>query len=261
MNQEKISSFSLRKLIKNLEILLEDILVAIATLAIFIFTSNEALRVYVPLVSLFFVFIFVLVFCLHHFKIFRFKTDALKIVGYFFIALALLWVGSTGWFFSPFFYFLYVASIAMAFLYRSSIATSFVLVLIGILLPQIGSFDINYDILSLCLLLLVIPLSYILRKQYLNSKEKEKKILILQQEKSVYKNKVEEVLSNKIHKIGADIREPLNDIKQLSYVLEKHTPKDKKTYIHRITASAQKALDKLNSFEQEATGNTFRKTP
>ena len=71
---------------------------------------------------------------------------------------------------------------------------------------------------------------------------------------------MEELLENKITKIGADLREPLNDIQQLTlYYPQIDTQKDKKEYRRRIVLSSQRALQILENFEKETTGRSVKK--
>lgn len=174
----------------------------------------------------------------------------------------LIWIGLSGWYFSPFFYFLYLLALAIGFLF--SVASSFVfaLVLIGIFLPNLGRLDILFDALTLLSLLLVLPLTYFLRREYLRLRENDKKILILESENKKYRSKVEEILSNKIIKVAADLREPLNDIKQMAQYLAKNlTKKQTEVYTERIVASSQRGIEILEGFEEKATGTELVKTP
>lgn len=177
-------------------------------------------------------------------------------------AAILLWVGMTGWFFSPFFWLLYLWGIALAFLLSNLASLAFVLVLMGTFIPNVGKIDTGFDILILVSLLTVIPLAYYLRQEYLRLKENEKKILILEKERKKFESKVEEILSNAVHNIAVELREPVNDIRQLAdFIQHARTPQELEKNRQRILASSQAALSSLKEFEEGATGKRFLKTP
>lgn len=238
---------------------IEGIILALLTLVIYLFTISPLTRdysVYALIACLVISGILYLYSLLHDDPRHTFIHDKiLKILIFTFITAILLWVGNSGWSLSPFFYLLYIVGISVAFLFSTSVSFSFVLVLVAILLPSMGEVRTDFDIVTVLSLLLIIPLSYFLSHTYLKVKEKEKKILILENEKRTYKSKVEELLENKITKIGADLREPLNDIKQLAlYYPHIETQQEKNEYRHRIILSSQKALDLLDTFEKDTTG-------
>jgi hypothetical protein len=111
-----------------------------------------------------------------------FKKYQQSLFTYSVMMVLLLSVGITGWFFSPLFYWLYLAAITLSFLFSPLISSLFVATLVIVFIPNIGSIDTTWDILTLVSLLLVIPLAYFLREEYLHLKENEKKILILEKE-------------------------------------------------------------------------------
>lgn len=246
---------------KHGSVFIEDFLIAGITIGVFILTVQPHLKPFVPLLFIICALVFVGWYCLHRLRIVSTRVHTGKLLTFAVVVMVLLWIGMTGWFFSPYFYFLYVLCVSLVFIFQGSVAFSFVLVLIGVLLPQIGSTDIQFDTLSLVALLIIVPLTYYLRKEYLLLIQKDKKILILQKENKVYKGIVDEVLSNKIHKSSVEIRQPISDIKQLALYLKKYTPKDKQKYIDRIIESSHEALGKLREFEENTTGNKMRKTP
>ncbi len=166
----------------------------------------------------------------------------------------------TGWYFSPFFNWLYLLAIAMSFLYDPEISAIFVLVLVGLFLPNIGAIDIMLDMLFIASLVFIIPLTYFLRREYLKLKENEKKILILEKEREHYKDKVEEVLANKMIRFAVELREPINDIKQIAYFMEEtgHLDKAKNEKIIKL---AERSINELRQFEETTTGKKNVKTP
>jgi hypothetical protein len=100
-----------------------------------------------------------------------------------------------------------------------------------------------------------------LRQEYVKRIEREKKILVLEKEHKVMESKVEEVLANKVVSLGAQLREPINDIRQIALFAERNGgPRDIKDF-NKIIISTGKAFDVLNTFEQETTGKTLVRTP
>ena len=184
-------------------------------------------------------------------------------LNYFVVSVSLFvlfLVGMTGWYFSPFFNWLYLLAIAMSFLYDPEISAIFVLVLVGLFLPNIGAIDVMLDMLFIASLVFIIPLTYFLRREYLKLKENEKKILILEKERAHYKDKVEEVLSNKMIRFAVELREPINDIKQIAYFMEEngHLDKEKNAKIIKL---AERSINELKKFEEDTTGKKNVKTP
>lgn len=244
--------------------IIEGVILALLTLVIYLFTINPLTRDYsvYALVGCLVLALGVYVVSLkkndeRHFLV---HGKILKILLFTLVTAILLWVGNTGWILSPFFYLLYIVGISLAFLFSTSVSFSFVLVLVAILLPNLGEVRSDFDIVTVLSLLLIIPLSYFLSDTYLKVKEKEKKILILEHEKRTYKSKVEELLENKITRIGAELREPINDIKQLGlYYSQIETKKDQEEYRKRIVLSSERALRLLDSFEKETTGRGVKK--
>lgn len=249
----------------NIQRIIEGIILALLTLVVYLFTINPLTKPY-SLYALVLCLLFsggVYFYSIHHSnkKQVRINPNTLKLLMFTFTTAILLWVGSTGWVFSPFFYLLFIVGISVAFLFSTSVSFSFVLVLVAILLPNFEDVRGNFDIITVISLLLIIPLSYFLSHAYLKIKEKEKKILILEDESKTQRSKVEELLHNQITKISAELREPINDIKQMSlYYPKASTKKDQEEYIERITKSSETALQLLNSFEKETTGRVVAST-
>ncbi len=242
--------------------ILETSILALLVLTVYLFTVNPLTKEY-SFYALFLCLFFSVSIYFYSFRKNRINHQhkkMLKILIFTFITAILLWVGTTGWYLSPFFYMLYIVGISLGFLFSRSAAFSFVLVLIAILLPSFGEITGNFDIVTVFSLFLIIPLSYFLSNIYLKMKEKEKKILVLQNENRSYKSKVDELLSNKITKVSAQLREPLNDIQQLSYYYPKRkTLEAKEEYIRRIIVSSKKALKLIDSFEEDTTGRKITK--
>lgn len=171
-----------------------------------------------------------------------------------FVAL-LLWIGVTGWFVSPFFYFLYLMAIVLGFVYSSFATFLFVLVLVGIFLPNVGSIDFTVDIVTLLSLSSVVPLTYYLQKEYLHLKQAEKKILILEEYRKAPRNRVDEVLTNKISRFSVDLRQPINDIRQVAlHAMKAKKPEKVWEAFHKVTVLGREALDQIEEFEVKTTG-------
>ena len=174
----------------------------------------------------------------------------------FLITVVLLFlVSATGWFFSPFFFILYLLTILLAFVYYPTVSLSFAVTLVGLFSLNIGEVDLAYDFLIVLSLLSVIPLSFYLKKEYLRLKEAEKKILVLEKDGQISTTKLEEILANKINNFSVNLRQPINDAKQLAYRLGKvKKPEAIQEAEQRIIASADEALRLLKNFEEQTTG-------
>lgn len=249
----------------SLQSFLEGSILALLALAIYLFTINDVTRVYaLPVLAVCLaliggVYVFTFQFTKEKSKLHQKRTFQILIFAC--ISATLLWVGTTGWFISPFFYLLYLAAVSLAFLFNTSVAFSFVLVLVAILLPQIGGINMNINIFSLLSLVLIVPLSYFLRKAYIIRSEQEKKILVLEKAHKAVETEVEKILANKIINLGAQLREPINDIRQIAlYAQKSGAPRDENDF-DKIIISTSRAFDFLNAFEEEATGKKLVHTP
>lgn len=190
-----------------------------------------------------------------------FKRKNTILMTYLVISFVMILVGATGWYFSPFFSWVYIVAIALGFLFDPIISTFFVGGFALILSPNIGSIDFTLDILTLISLLSIIPLTSILRHEYLKLKENEKKILIMENEHERYKSALEQVLANKVSKIAVDVREPINDIRQLAYIAKGDPKKRQVKDDEKIIELTDRTINLLKKFEEEATGKRLKKTP
>lgn len=186
-----------------------------------------------------------------------FKHANKPIFTYSLIAAILFFIGLTGWFYSPFFYWIYLLAIAIAFIFNPLISTLFVAVFVVIFLPNIGSIDTTWDVFTIFSLILVIPLTAYLRGKYLELKENEKAILILEKENEKYKNIVDELLGNKVINVSAKLREKANDIKQMSYLVSKGKKYNQKR-IDEIHVLSEELLGLIKKFEEHVTGQKVR---
>ena len=181
---------------------------------------------------------------------------------YLFIATVLLLVAATGWFFSPFFFTLYLLGVTLALMYSPTVSTSFIVTTVALFSFNVGEVDLAYDFLIILSLLATIPVGLSLRKEYLKLKESAKEILVLQHEHEKYKNELEEVLANTKNNFAVNLRQPLNDIKQLAFRMEKiKSQAEEKKDRERIIASSEEALRMLKNFEEETTGKKLLSTP
>lgn len=245
---------------------IESIILALLVLVIYLFTINPLTKtyaIYALLISLvFFSLLYLVSLKRHHHLDWRIHERTLRILVFAFATAILLWVGNTGWAFSPFFYLLYILGLALGFLFNTSAAFSFVIVLVAVLLPQIGNINTHFDYVTVLSLFLIVPLSYFLSHAFLKVKEKEKKILILEHEKKNFQDTVEELLNNKVIKFAADLREPVNDVRQLAlYVPKKQTEETLAENRKKIVASSEKALALIAEFEEDTTGRKLLKSP
>ena len=232
----------------------QSVAVAFLTLAIYLLTMYPLTR---P-----FSFHLLIIASVTGIALVLFKRDEHTLMTFSSFSIILLVVGITGWFFSPFFSWLYILSIALAFLLDAWAAYSFVLILTAILLPNVGAIDTRFDLMSLFSLLAIIPITHILRKEYLKLRENEKQILILHEENKKYQSNLEEVLANKVTKMAVDLREPINDSKQLAHYGYSHErTKSAKENYGKIILMADKALQQLKVFEQTVTGKKLLKNP
>lgn len=223
-------------------------------LTIYIFTVHPVTKSYS-----FHLLVFFLIFFISSVLFWKKNTSRIVFSGIGFVIFA---IGITGWFFSPFFSWLYIIAIALTFLYSRRISIFFVAMLIGLLLPNVGSIDVGLDILTLLSLVFIVPLSFFLHREYLHLKEKENKILILKEEQKKFRTLVHEVLSNKITKFGVELREPLNDIKQISqYALNRSSDKNHAANEKKVVDLSERALDYLKKFEEQVTGIKLLENP
>ncbi len=186
-----------------------------------------------------------------------------QVFVYLLIASVLFLVASTGWFFSPFFFVLYLLSIFLAFIFSPSVLIAFVALLVVLFSFNIGEVDLAYDFMIVLSLLTTIPLSLYLRKEYLHLREAEKKILVLEKDKEEnYKDIIQEVLANKVNNFSVDMRQPINDTKQLAFYIQKHHKNQElNESLEKIIFSSEEALKILSDFEAGTTGKKNLSTP
>ncbi len=134
----------------------------LTTIAVFILSNNPITApsgLFFTLISL----VSLLVHCYLKNKQGQKVTNTQTFV-YLLVVFVLFLVASTGWFFSPFFYTLYLLSILISFTFTPRTSLAFTLTLIALLSLNIGQTNLTYDILVILSLLTVIPLNFYLKK-------------------------------------------------------------------------------------------------
>ncbi len=229
-------------------------------LGVFLLTKNPITGSY----SLQMTLVVLIILCIYLFTLKRKGEPILHNKGFIYLVTTfiLFLVAATGWFFSPFFFLLYLLGIALAFVFPLRSSAGFIITLVLLFSFNVGEVDLTYDFLIILSLLSTIPLSLFLRKEYLRLKEAENEIMVLEKEKEKAKTVVEEILANKISHFGMEIRQPINDVKQIGYHLQKNpNEKDKKQFVENMLVSAEDALRILKGFEEEVTGKKLLSTP
>ena len=174
------------------------------------------------------------------------------------ILLVLALIASTNWFYSPFFFALYLLAITLGFLYTPLTATAFTAALLIIFSLSFGEQDASYDFLVFLSLLSVIPITVALRRNYLIVQQEKKGILILEsdQRKSGITS-LDAVLENQVNKIGVTLRQPITYIKQGLHLLIKGklTEEEADDILPRMQKSADELFTLVKEFERGATNN------
>lgn len=230
------------------------------TAVIFLVTKNPitaGFKLHMALISI----VLLIIFVLFNRKKGQSLTSS-KTFIYFFSATVLFLVGATGWFFSPFFFSLYLLTIILAFILSVGASLGFVGTLIAFFSFNVGDVDLTYDFLVILSLLTSIPISLYLRKEFLRIKEGSKDILILEKEEKEYENKITEVLANKMSNFAVSLREPINDMRLIAHRLDKvKNAKAMEEKRERIINASEQALRILREFEETSTGKKLMSTP
>lgn len=236
------------------------VIIILITVGLFIFTKNPltgGLKLQLALLS-----ILILIIDVIYLKSKAISLGSDSTFIYILTMTILSLVGATGWFFSPFFFSLYLIAFFLSFVFPSSVGIGFLMTLVVLFSFNIGEVDITYDFLTILSLLMVIPICLYLRKEYLKLRESQNEILILKTEHQKYQNMVTELLTNKITNFATNLRQQINDTKQFAFLLQrKHTASQKAKYIDGIKGSSQSALNDLKKFEEEVTGKELLQSP
>jgi len=234
----------------------QSIFIALTTIAIYILTTSTGTRQMVSTFYLTYILLAVVGIVYWPFIRANLQSEVLRrtYLMVVFVSL-LLWIGVTGWFVSPFFYFLFIIAIVLGFVYSTFTTFLFILVLMGVFLPNVGSIDFSLDFVTLFTLAGTVPLTYYLQNEYLHLKQTENKILILKDEKKVIHNQVDHVLANKVSKFAVDLRQPMNDARQVAlHAIKDSKSADMREILHKIAILTRESLDQIERFEEFATG-------
>lgn len=171
-------------------------------------------------------------------------------------------VGATGWFYSPFFFALYLTAIGLGFIYTPSVAVGFTIAMITIFAAfSAGEVNATNDFLVLLSLLSVIPITIVLRKSFLLVQQRQKGILILENEKTSGVTSLDSILDNKINLIGVTLRQPITYIKQGLAMLDDNSLTDAEfeDTLARMRKAGEELSTFVKEFERGTTNNAFIK--
>ena len=174
--------------------------------------------------------------------------------------LVLSLVGSTGWFFSPFFFTLYLIAIGLGFLYTPIVAVTFTVALILLFASSVGEVSATADFLTLVSLWSVIPITIGLRRSFLLVQQEQRGILILEtDEKTSGITSLDAVLRNQVNRIAILIRQPITYIRQALALLHQNvlSEEEKKEVLERMGRSADEVFTLIKEFESDKTKNTL----
>lgn len=180
------------------------------------------------------------------------------------VLLVLSLVGSTGWFYSPFFFALYLTAIGLGFVFSAGTAIAFTLALILLFAFSVGEVNVAYDFLTLLSLLTVIPLTLALRRSFLLVQQEHRGILILESDqKSDGITTLDAILANRINRIGILLRQPITYLKQGIFMLHDNNlnPAETKDVLDRMQRSSEELFTLVKQFEQGTTKNDLLNTP
>ncbi len=232
-----------------------SVIIVLVTFGVFLLTTLPITR---PVTnSLFLFYIAVALFGSMYYPIARKTIRSNHVLSLYKIAIfvaILMWVGVTGWFFSPFFYMLYLLAIILAFIMSPFATFLFVTTLVGLFAPNIGSIDVTLDLITVLSLFSVVPVTYFLQKEYLHLRQQEKKVLILEEETSELRNKVDEVLRNRVIKFAVNVRQPVNDMKQMANYAQTEGKDKMETALKKIVRLGEESLNLIEDFEVSVTG-------
>src|SRR6266849_5060431 len=110
----------------------DSLILALLILGVYIFTISPLTRSYAPYGLILCFFFFGMLSILGTGKqsyLWRMQNGIYRVLFFTFVMAILLWIGTTGWVFSPFFYVLYMLALCLALLFSPSVSFAFVLVL------------------------------------------------------------------------------------------------------------------------------------
>jgi hypothetical protein len=167
-------------------------------------------------------------------------------------------VSVTGWFFSPFFFTLYLLGVGLAFIYPFRVSVAYALSVILIFLFS-GDVNGSFDIMLLLSLLSVIPVSLALRRDFLKVQQDQKDILVLETGDSKDSTALENLLQNSINRVGINLRQPVTYLKQGLAELDEAelSPKEATTMLKKMRNTVEEIFTIIREFEHGATKNLF----
>lgn len=175
--------------------------------------------------------------------------------------LVLTLVGSTGWFFSPLFFALYLLGIALGFVYNPATSVGLTIALITIFAFSVGEVNPTADFLTLLSLFLVIPITIALRRNFLVVQQEKKGILILESEEKEKPGitSLDSVLANRIDRIAIVLRQPLTYLKEGLALIQAGQVKqaDLTKMLERMQRSVDDLLTLVKEFESETTSHVL----
>lgn len=244
-------------MLKNLK---NPLLIFVITLLVFFLTRNpitKPLSLQMTLISL----LVLGVYYVWNSRRSEAKTGPTSTFIYLLSVFLLFLIAATGWFFSPFFFLFYFLALGLAFMFDSLTSSVFVITLALLFSFNIGEVDLAYDFMVILSILAIIPVAIYLKKYYLKLKEAAKTILILEEQQRKYENSIDEVLANRMNNFSAVMRDPINNLKQLTYMMkQKPNAEQAAKYAEKMDISVEKALRLLKEFEQDTTGKKFIST-
>lgn len=179
------------------------------------------------------------------------------------LTASLILVGLSGWFYSPFFYALYLLIVALGFLYTAGVAIAFTITLffitafVGAASKEIKTAN---DFLALVSFLSVIPIVIALRRSYLLVQQEKRGILILESERGKSGiTSLEDILSNRVNRIGILLRQPVTYLKQGLALLEggRLTRKELPEVLRRMRKATEELFTLVKEFERGTTKNVL----
>src|SRR3990167_130585 len=236
------------------------IAVLVVTVLTYLFTVHPMIR---PLTLKFFVFYCYFTFfgSFYYFAIRskNSKTNTTSIFIYLLTVTALLLVGATGWFHSPFFYMIYLLAVFYSHIFSRVIALIFVFVMTGLLIPEIASNTYMFDVVRLLTLVLIVPVFEVFQTAYLKLNQNQKKILILETTKVEKDDPVGQITGNKVHALALHLRARIGDIKQYASILKRNKDNKKSNaYGKDIVDISEEMLGEIDKFEKQATGRRIK---
>jgi len=167
-------------------------------------------------------------------------------------------VSVTGWFFSPFFFALYLLGVGLAFVYPFRVSVAYTLSVIFIFLFS-GDVNGSFDIMILLSLLSVLPISLALRRDFLKVQQDQKDILVLETGDEKDNTALENLLKNTINRVGVNLRQPVTYLKQGLAELDEEdlSPKEATTMLKKMRNTVEEIFTIIREFENNATKNIF----